>query len=643
MEETTAPGAVIHQDVMMPMRDGIRLAADIYLPAAEGGGPVEGPCPALLIRTSWDKSNEEWDDVRAYYPRRGYALVIQDLRSRFKSEGDGRYYHTANPWEGEDGYDTVEWIAAQPWCSGPVGTLGSSHRGIVQTVMALHRPPNLGAQWVEQAPTNIYAHEAREGGAMALHMAAAIHNHALDAQELRDNPEGVRRVIETFRNMGEWLASTPWRRGETGLADAPCLEETLFNYYQRGEYDEWWANENNDQEPYLDRHADLPVAISGGWWDPFSDASTRLFAELRRRNECPVRLVMGPWAHGGMRSDATHEGDADFGPGAPWGMAEFNRVRGRWYDRWLKGEENGVENEPPVLIFVMGGGDGAKNSDGRLNHGGVWRAEPDWPIARTRQWQLYMHRDGTLNEDSPVSDEAPLTYTFDPEQPVPSLGGNMASFSALPRPEDGGPVFDEIPPFGERAAAVLQHVVSTVPTGTMHQREQPGLVACRPPWPLLADRPDVLVFQTPPLEEDIEITGPIEVRLWVSSSAPDTDFTAKLLDIYPQNVDYPDGYHMNLVDTILRCRYRESWTQPTMMTPGEVYPITIPLPPTSNLFKAGHRIRIDISSSNFPRFDVNPNTGEPMGRHTHTQTAKNSVFVDQQRPSHIVLPVISPA
>ena len=207
------------RDVMIPMRDGVRLAADVFMPAADkDGSPSDGPFPALLIRTSWDKSNEEWDEVRDYYPRRGYALVIQDLRSRFKSEGDGRYYHTANPWEGEDGYDTVEWIAAQPWCSGPVGTLGSSHRGIVQTVMALHRPPHLGAQWVEQAPTNIYAHEAREGGAMGLHMAAAIHNHALDAQELRDNPEGVRRVIETFRNMGEWLASTPWRRGETGLA-----------------------------------------------------------------------------------------------------------------------------------------------------------------------------------------------------------------------------------------------------------------------------------------------------------------------------------------------------------------------------------------------------------------------------------------
>ena len=640
MEETTAPGIHVKQDVMIPMRDGVRLAADIYRPAADDDGPEKGPCPALLIRTSWDKSNEEWDDVRDYYPRRGYALVIQDLRSRFKSEGDGRYYHTANPWEGEDGYDTVEWIAAQPWCSGPVGTLGSSHRGIVQTVMALHRPPHLGAQWVEQAPTNIYAHEAREGGAMALHMAAAIHNHALDAQELRDNPDGVRRVIETFRNMGEWLASTPWRRGETGLADAPCLEETLFNYYTRGEYDEWWANENNDQEPYLDRHADLPVAISGGWWDPFSDASTRLFAELRRRNDSPVRLVMGPWAHGGMRSDASHEGDADYGADAPWGMAEFNRVRGRWYDRWLKGDENGVEDDPPVLIFVMGGGDGTKNDDGRLNHGGSWRAEPDWPIARTRQWRLNLHCDGSLSGDAHDPDAPSLTYTFDPENPVPSLGGNMASFSALPKPEDGGPVYDEIPPFGERAAAVLPHVISTVPTGPMHQREQPGLVACRPPWPLLSDRPDVLSFQTPLLKEDVEVTGPITLRLWVSSSAPDTDFTAKLLDIYPRNYDYPEGYHLNLVDSILRCRYRESWTEPVMMAPGEVYPITIALPPTSNLFKAGHRIRLDISSSNFPRFDVNPNTGEAMGRHTRMQTAKNSVFVDQQHPSHIILPVI---
>ncbi len=506
--------------------------------------------------------------------------------------------------------------------------------------MALHRPPHLAAQWVEQAPTNIYAHEAREGGAMALHMAAAIHNHAIEAQEMRDNPDGVRAVIDTFRNMGEWLKDTPWKRGETALAAAPSLEETLFNYYQRGEYDEWWANENNDQEPYLNRHADIPVVVSGGWWDPFAVASTNLFAELTRRNNSPTRLVMGPWAHGGMRSDASHEGDADFGADTPWGMAKFNHQRGRWYDRWLKGEENGVENESPVLIFVMGGGDGAKNADCRINHGGAWREEQEWPLSRTLYKQLCFHADGTLNNDAPDADVSSLTYTFDPSNPVPTLGGNMASFSSMLKPEEGGPTFEEIPPFGQRADAILTHVGPLVPTGPMHQRERSDIVGCVEPFALLSERPDVLTFESMELSEDVEVTGPIEVGLWISSTAPDTDFTAKLLDIYPPSDDYPDGYHMNIADSILRCRYRNSWTESEMMVEGEVYPITIALPPTSNLFKAGHRIRVDISSSNFPRFDINPNTGEAMGRHTHAQTAQNTLHLDRSHPSHIVLPVI---
>jgi len=622
------------------MRDGVRLAADILLPSGVKGSSTGEKVPALLVRTSWDKSNTEYDTVRRYYPRHGYAVVIQDLRNRFKSEGDGRYYHTANEWEGRDGYDTVEWIAAQPWCNGRIGTFGSSHRGIVQTVMALHRPPHLVAQWIEQAPTNIYAHEAREGGAMALQMAAAIHNHALESHELRDNPDGVRAVIDAFQNMGHWLASTPWRRGETGIAAAPCLEETLFNYYQRGEYDEWWAQESNDQEPYLDRHADLPVVVSGGWFDPFAVASANLFVELTRRNKSPVHLVMGPWAHGGIQGDATNEGDADFGEGSPWGMAKFNEVRRNWYDRWLKEIENGVDDEPPVLIFVMGGGDGSRNREGRINHGGVWRTEEAWPIERENQMELFLHQDGALVNEAPAAEEASSTYVFDPERPVPSLGGSMASFSSLPHPNVGGPVFDKIPPFGERANAVLPYVVSLVPTGPMHQRERPGLIACEPPYPLLADRSDVLVFQTHPLEEDIEITGPVEVHLWISSTAPDTDFTAKLLDIYPPSQDYPDGYHLNLMDSILRTRYRNSWTEPKMLVPGTAYPIVISLPPTSNLFKAGHRIRLDISSSNFPRFDVNPNTGEAMGRHTRVQNATNTVFMDRHRSSRLLLPKI---
>lgn len=629
-----------YEEVMIPMRDGIRLAADVHHAVNAEGERVAEPMPVLLVRTSYDKSKTEWDTVRDYYPRHGYIFVNQDLRSRFRSEGDGRYYHTCNPWEGEDGFDTVEWIAKQDWCNGKVGTIGSSHRGIVQTVMALHRPPHLTAQWVEQAPTNIYAHEAREGGAMCFHMAAAIHNHALDSHELRGDPQGVRAVADTFQNIREFLSNTPWQRGETALAAAPSLEETLFNYYTRGDYDEWWANENLDQTPYLDRHADVPVILTGGWWDPFAGGTADLFVDLTRQNKGPTHMVFGPWAHGTQRTDATHEGDVDFGPEAQWGMSKFNPIRRRWFDRWLKGEQNGVEDDAPVLIFVMGGGDGRKNSDGRLNHGGTWRAEQEWPLARTQTTNFYFHADGKLSADSPSADTALITYLFDPDNPVPTLGGNVAGFSVIDKPEEGGPTFGDMPAPGKQADEILQYSYSLVTPGPMHQREQSGLMACSEPYGLLSDRPDVIVFQTAPLENDIEVTGPIEVRLWVSSDAVDTDFTAKLLDVYPPNEDYADGYHLSLCDSILRCRYRNSWTDPEMMTPGEVYPITITLTPTSNLFKAGHRIRVDISSSNFPRFDINPNTGEAMGQHTRTQTARNTLHLDQDHPSHIVLPVV---
>ena len=629
-----------YEEHMIRMRDGVRLAADVHFPVDDDGEPITDPAPVLLVRTSYDKSKDEWNTVRDYYPRYGYVFVNQDLRSRFKSEGDGRYYHTCNPWEGEDGFDTIEWIARQPWCNGKIGTLGSSHRGIVQTVAALHRPPHLVAQWVEQAPTNIYAHEAREGGAMCFHMAAAIHNHALDSHELRDNEEGVLEVAATFQNMREFLSNTPWKRGETALAHAPSLEETLFNYYTSGDYDEWWANENNDQTPYLDRHADIPVILTGGWWDPFAGGTADLFVDLTRRNKNPTHMVFGPWAHGTQRTDATHEGDVDFGPDAQWGMSKFNPIRRRWFDRWLKDEPNGVEDDPPILLFVMGGGDGTKNADGRLNHGGYWRPEQEWPLARMQSTNFYLHSDGALSADPPATDNASITYTFDPNNPVPTLGGNVAGFSAIDKPEEGGPVFDACPPPGQQADTILQHAYSLVTPGPMHQREQLGLMACSEPYPLLSDRPDVITFQTDPLTEDIEITGPIEVRLYISSDAPDTDFTAKLLDIYPTNDDYPDGYHLNLCDSILRTRYRNSWTEPKMMSQGEIYPITVLLTPTSNLFKAGHRIRVDISSSNFPRFDINPNTGEPMGRHTHTQSARNTIHLDKEHPSHIVLPII---
>ncbi len=231
----------------------------------------------------------------------------------------------------------------------------------------------------------------------------------------------------------------------------------------------------------------------------------------------------------------------DFGSDAQWGMSKFNPIRRRWFDRWLKDEDNGVDNDPPILLFVMGGGDGKKNADGRINHGGYWREEQEWPLARSQSTKFYLHANGHLTTDAPESSEASITYTFDPENPVPTLGGNVASFSVIDKPEEGGPTFTEAPPPGEQADTILQHSWWLVTAGPMHQREQPGLMACSEPYPLLCDRPDVIAFQTEPLVADVEITGPIEVNLWVSSSAPDTDFTAKLLDIYPPSEDYPDG------------------------------------------------------------------------------------------------------
>jgi len=287
-------------------------------------------------------------------------------------------------------------------------------------------------------------------------------------------------------------------------------------------------------------------------------------------------------------------------------------LRARWFDRWVKGERNGVDDEPPVRLFVMGGGTGRKNAAGRLDHGGCWRAERDWPIPGTRRTPYYLHRSGLLSTERAPEDFTWDEYRFDPRHPVPTIGGTVTS---------GQPV---------------------MVGGAFDQREGPRFFGSREPYRPLAERSDVLVFQTLPLESDVEVTGPITTRLWISSSCVDTDFTAKLIDVYPPNPDYPEGFAMNLTDGILRVRYRDSWERPSLMRPGEVYAISIDAFPTCNLFKRGHRIRLDISSSNFPHFDVNPNTGEPEGRASRFVVAQNRVYMDRQRPSHMILPIIPP-
>ncbi len=353
------------------------------------------------------------------------------------------------------------------------------------------------------------------------------------------------------------------------------------------------------------------------------------FAELSKRKKGPIKVLMGPWTHGGCTVELTYSGDVDFGPPASLKgnlAAHLNPWRLRWFDRWLKGIENGVGEEPPLKLFVMGGGSGRKNVDGRLDHGGRWRDENEWPLARTQFTNYHLHAGGGLSADKPQGDQLPSGYSYDPKNPVPTISGNLSALAEMVPTEPG--------------ARPVQRLRNLAVPGAMHQAEYPGCFACKPPYPPLSTRRDVLSFQTAPLERDIEVTGPITVKLWASSSALDTDFTAKLLDIYPSSPDYPEGYHMNITEGIIRARYRDRSGKAKLLEPGRVYQFEIILEPTSNLFQAGHRIRVDISSSNFPRFDPNPNTGEPVLQHTHTAVARNKIYHDSRRPSYIALPVI---
>ena len=262
-----------------------------------------------------------------------------------------------------------------------------------------------------------------------------------------------------------------------------------------------------------------------------------------------------------------------------------------------------------MWIYVMGTGDDSKSAAGRLKHGGSWRGEAEWPLTRAKRTIYFLQGEGTLDSKPPKQAESSTTYTFDPKHPVPTVGGNISSNPPLMT--NGG--------YDQRSRAETHAAGNLLP---------------------LSERPDVLVYQTAPLCEDVEVTGTVEVILWVKSTAVDTDFTAKLIDEIPPNADYPLGFSLNLGDSIVRARYRESIDRPSLLTPGEAVPLTITLYPTSNVFKKGHRIRVDVSSSNYPRFDVNPNTGDALGTSRTFRTAENTIFHETNHPSQVILPVV---
>ncbi len=628
-------GIVLAKDVMVSMRDGIRLATDIYRPARDGE-PVEGRYPTILLRTPYDKTDRRYSEIADFFTPRGYAVVLQDMRDRYRSEGSGDYFHVVTPHTGEDGYDTIEWLAGQGWSNGRVGTVGSSYAGITQVRLALERPPHLTAIWPDVVPTNSFHNQSREGGAMQQHMFWALFIHAQDAQDIADDPAKQTEVWNDLRDLRRrFHEGPPWERGQTALRHVPPLEQTLIDYSTRGAYDEYWARIENDFTRHWHLHADVPGTYSTGWYDPFPAADSEYFAAMAAQNATPQRLVVGPWSHVGMRGDATFCHDVDFGPESVWGVQRYFEEQLAFFARWLPDDATGQpDGEAPVRIFVMGGGSGRRTAEGKLDHGGRWREEQEWPLARAVRTPYYLHGDGSLSTEPPPADAEQRRFTFDPSRPVPTIGGLYCSIGELPAEGAGM----------EQAWARLLNPVlrlrDLLTPGPADQKESPAYFGSEEPYPRLSARPDVLVFQTEPLTEPVEVTGPMTVHLWVSSSAPDTDFTAKLVDVHPANEDYPDGYDMLLNDSVIRCRYREGFDREVLMEPGVVYPVTIKLPPTSNLFDAGHRIRLDVSSSNWPRLDVNPNSGEPIGRHTHRVVAEQAVYSDAEHPSHVVLPVV---
>jgi putative CocE/NonD family hydrolase len=603
----------LERDVMVRARDGIGLATDIYRP--DSGGPF----PVILERTPYDKSAPSRSErtaaaatprsraeVAAYFVAHGYAVAYQDCRGRYRSEGRFTKYLS----EAEDGFDTLAWLVKQPWCNGRIATMGLSYSAHTQMALGCLDPPGLAAQFLDCGGfSNAYRSGIRHGGAFDLKQATWAWRNAL--ADARD-PET--RATLAAQDIPAWFAHLPgqgWHRGESPVSAAPDYEDYLFEQWLHGVFDEFWRQPGIYAEGYYDRYADVPTVHLSGWYDPYARTAMENYQGLTHAGRQPAQLILGPWTHGDRSLD--YAGGVDFGPAAAvdGNLAEdFFDLRQRWFDRWVKGRDNGIDREPAVRVFVMGGGSGRKTSVGRLDHGGFWRDAADWPLPRTQWTRFYLQPDRSLATALPGDGAAPLSVSADPHDPVPTIGGAMSS---------GEPVM--------RA-------------GAYDQRTAPGLFGARPPYGPLSERPDVLSFATPPLAEDLEVAGPLELHLWVASDGPDADIHAKLVDLYPPNEDYPQGFAMNLSEGLLRLRYRDSWEEPTPMRPGEVYAVRIAMFPIANLFQRGHRLRLDIAGSNFPHFDVNPNSGEPEGSSEQPRKATTRIFVDQGRASFLTAPVI---
>jgi uncharacterized protein len=600
-------------DLRIPMRDGVRLGTDVYLP--EG----QSRFPTLLERTPYDRRGVNHADrtradaepkskpeIARAFASAGYAYVLQDCRGRYGSEGVFKKYFG----EGEDGFDTLAWLAAQPWCDGRIATLGLSYGAHVQTALAALAPPGLKAMILDSGGfSSAYHSGVRQGGAYELKQLTWAMKHALLDPETARNP--ARRSALQSQNVSDWLGVTPWCEGASPLAAAPDYEAYVLEQWRNERLDAFWRRPELSARENYKSFPDIPQLHISSWYDPYARTAVENYQGLRRLKQSAVKLVLGPWTHG--QRSVTFAGDVDFGPAAPLDGAlaqDYTALRLAFFDHYLRGLPTPDPLPAPVTYFMMGGGGGRRTHEGRLDHGGAWRTAQDWPPPQARATPFFLAPAKALCASRPDA-AGRSAWTFDPCKPLPTIGGATAS---------GAPV---------------------MAAGAFDQRETETTFAATDAGRALADRADVAVFETPPLKSHIDVAGGFEARLWVSSDAPDTDITMTLIDVYPPSEDYPQGYAMNLTHGVLRLRFRDGFEQPKLMRPREVYAIRVEGFPTANRFLPGHRIRVIFSSSNFPHFDINPNTGAPAGSPSHPRLARNEILFSPHYPSHIVLNVLT--
>ncbi|MGB7410273.1 MAG: CocE/NonD family hydrolase [Sphingopyxis granuli] len=602
---------VLIPNVMVPMRDGVRLATDVYLP----DGAIDAPLPVLLERTPYDKRGTNHADfsvadevplskpeIARIFAANGYAFVLQDCRGRYASEGMFRKYLS----EAEDGADTLAWIMRQPWCNGRIGTLGLSYSAHVQAALATLDPPGLAAMFLDSGGfSSAYHSGIRQGGAYELKQLTWALKHAQLAPETMADP--ARRAALEAVDIRRWIGVEKWRPGHSPISAAPEYEDFILEQWNEEGFSDFWKQRGIYARGWYDAFADVPMVHMSSWYDPYALTAVENFVGLSQRKRGPVKLIMGPWTHG--KRSLTWSGDADFGPQSTLDhlFGDYVALRRRWFDRHLKRE--GVDPLPePVYLFTMGGGSGRRLPSGRIDHGGRWRTAPAWPPPDMAMTPFHLHPDGGLRAQPPA-EPGRRSFVHDPRHPVPTIGGAIAS---------GAPVME---------------------AGGYDQREAAAFFGAREPWRPLAERSDLLVFETPALDADVELTGQAVADLFVSSTAADTDITIKIVDVYPSSADYPDGYALNIAHGILRMRFRDSFEAPEPMEPGKVYRVRIASFPMSNLFAKGHRIRVEIAGSNFPHFDINPNVDWRVPGLSPV-AAENSVHLGPRAGSRLLLPVV---